>query len=112
MTCEATDTLDVVARKMTDEHVGAFAVLDGNRILGIISERDLVRAVAEGADPAVTKAGVLASRQVETARLDEDIADVARRMLDAGIRHLPVLRERLVVGVVSMRDLLAVETRL
>jgi CBS domain-containing protein len=107
--CNATDLLSTVARTMTSKHVGALAVLDGNIIVGIVSERDIVRAVAEGVDTAQAKAGTFATTDVQTAKVAEDTTDVARRMLDAGIRHLPVVQDHTVVGMISMRDLLAIE---
>lgn len=110
LSCAATDPLPEVARKMTAEHVGALAVLDGNVLVGVISERDLARAIARDANLPETTAINYASRDVLTAGLTEDTAQVARRMLDAGIRHLPVVRDKIVVGVLSMRDLLALET--
>ncbi|MER7010260.1 CBS domain-containing protein [Saccharopolyspora sp. NPDC000359] len=112
LTCDAADPLVDVAVKMTTGHVGALAVLDDDRITGIISERDLVRSLAEQAYPRHTTATAFATHQLETADCDEDTRDVARRMLDAGIRHLPVKKGGTVVGVISMRDLLAIETRL
>lgn len=110
LTCAATDPIPDVARKMTAEHVGALAVLDGTVLVGVISERDLARAIAQDVRLPETTALAFASREVLTAGLTEDTSQVARRMLDAGIRHLPVVRDRIVVGVLSMRDLLAVET--
>lgn len=110
LTCAATDPVPDVAKKMASEKVGALAVLDGTVLVGVISERDLARAIARDADLPRTTAITFASRDVLTARLTEDTSQVARRMLDAGIRHLPVVRDRIVVGVLSMRDLLAVET--
>ena len=110
LTCEADDPLSKVARTMTAEHVGALAVLDGNIIVGVLSERDVVRAVAEGVDPDQARAGTFAARQVETARLGEEVSVAARCMLEAGIRHLPVVSDHSVVGMISMRDLLAVES--
>ncbi|MEQ7128541.1 CBS domain-containing protein [Actinopolymorpha sp. B11F2] len=107
--CNATDPLSAVAREMTSKHVGALAVLDGNIIIGIVSERDIVRAAAEGVDTAHARAGTFASTDVQTARFAEDTTDVARRMLDAGIRHLPVVQDHTVVGMIAMRDLLAIE---
>ncbi|MFD2081613.1 CBS domain-containing protein [Actinopolymorpha cephalotaxi] len=107
--CEATDSLSEAASKMTSRHVGALAVVDGNRLVGILSERDVVRAVAEGVDLLRAGAGSHATLDVETAKLAEDTTDIARRMLDAGIRHLPVVRDHTVVGMISMRDALAVE---
>jgi CBS domain-containing protein len=95
---------------MLAAEVGAVVVLDGDQIAGILSERDVVRAVAQQADLGRLTAGQLASRSVETATLDEDTADVARRMLETGIRHLPVQRGSTLVGMISMRDVLAVES--
>lgn len=86
LTCRATDPIAVAARKMVDGNVGALAVLDGNMVVGIISERDVVRAVDEGTDLSTTTATTFASHQLRMARLSEDTVDVARRMLDAGIR--------------------------
>lgn len=110
LTCAATDPLQVVARKMTTENVGALAVLDGDLIVGIVSERDLTRALAVEANLHEVTATTYASHEVKTAKLTDDTTDVARSMLDAGIRHVPVVHDNIVVGVISMRDLLAVET--
>lgn len=110
LTCEASDPVADAARKMVSAHVGALAVLDGNMIVGMLSERDVVRAVAEHADTTEIPAGRFASRHVKTAGLNEETSEVARRMLDAGVRHLPVVQDSTVVGMLSMRDLLAVDT--
>jgi CBS domain-containing protein len=107
--CQAEDRLDQVARKMMEDDVGALAVLDGERVVGIITERDLVGALALTADPA-SRATAYASTRLKTAALDEDSREVARRMLEEGIRHLPVADRGRLVGMVSMRDLLALET--
>jgi CBS domain-containing protein len=109
LACDASDHLEDVAQKMTTEHVGALAVLEGDRIVGILSERDIVRAVAQQADLRKATVANFASRRLETGSADEDTREVARRMLDAGIRHLPVKKGNVVIGIVSMRDLLAVE---
>ncbi|GGQ20467.1 CBS domain-containing protein [Actinomadura coerulea] len=108
--CRADEPLADVARRMIERKVGALAVLDGDRVAGIITERDLAGALASSPDPAAEEAAGYASARVETAALDEDAGDVARRMLEAGIRHLPVDDHGRLVGMVSMRDLLALET--
>lgn len=110
LTCNVTDRLVDVANTMTAEHVGALAVVDGNIIVGIVSERDIVRAVADGADVTEVTPAAFASRHIQTAKLNEDTTEVAQRMLEAGVRHLPVVRDRTVVGMISMRDLLAIES--
>jgi CBS domain-containing protein len=108
--CRSDERLQAIAGRMVEKQVGALAVLDGEQVTGIITERDLVRALASGADPASTPAIDCASTQVYTAQVEEDSREVARRMLEAGIRHLPVEEEGRMVGMVSTRDLLAVES--
>ena len=107
LTCEESDRLPDVARKMAEEKVGALAVVQGARIVGIISERDITRAVGAETDPTTVTAGQYATSGLEVAHLGEDTEQVTYRMLEAGIRHLPVPDENEVVGMVSMRDLLA-----
>jgi CBS domain-containing protein len=109
LTCSADETLAAVAARMVDDQVGALPVVEDGRIVGIISERDITRAVAEGADPQVVPAVDYATVDVESAVLGDDTYRVAQRMLEIGVRHLPVVEDHGVVGMVSMRDLLAVE---
>jgi CBS domain-containing protein len=107
------DDLAAAARRMEQEQVGALAVVDeAGQPVGIFTERDLVRATARaGAHPAGVRVSAHASFGPETADVEEDSRDVARRMLELGVRHLPVTAgEDQLVGMVSMRDLLAVET--
>ena len=108
--CRADERLCEVAARMVEKKVGSLAVLEGDQVTGIITERDLAAALAASADPTSVNAAAYASTEVKTAGLEEDSRDVARRMLEAGIRHLPVDREGRMVGMVSMRDLLAVHT--
>jgi CBS domain-containing protein len=110
LTCQAVDRLRTVAEKMAAEQVGALAVVDDARIAGIISERDVTRAIADGADPGTVTASQYASTQLETATLNDDTHSIARLMLEADVRHLPVVDDNQLIGMVSMRDLLAVET--
>lgn len=110
VTCHAEDRLPDVARLMSAELVGALLVVEDERILGILSERDIVRAVATEKDLATVTAGQYASTGLKTATLNDDTERIAERMIEAGIRHLPVVEDHELVGMVSMRDLLAVET--
>ncbi len=110
LTCEASEPLPAVAQKLVAENVGVLAVVDGTRIAGIISERDITRAVAEHGDPSAHTAAHYASTELEVATLNDDTTRVASRMLEAGVRHLPVMDNNEMIGMVSIRDLLAAET--
>ena len=91
---------------MNWRQVGALPVLDGQRLVGIITERDLTAALAEDADPARTPVSDYMTPAPEVLRPDSELADAAHRMLELGIRHLPVVRGGRPVGVLSMRDVL------
>lgn len=109
--CRSSDTLSDVARTLSRAAVGALPVIAGDGSLaGIISERDLIRAMARLHDPAAATVDAYASLSVQVAAPDDDSWVIGRRMLDAGIRHLPVVVDGQVAGMVSMRDVLAVET--
>ena len=110
LTCEASEPLPAVAQKMAAGNVGVLAVVDGIRIAGIISERDITRAVAEHGDLTAYTAAHYASTELEVATLNDDTSQVASRMLEAGVRHLPVMDDNEMIGMVSIRDLLAAET--
>ncbi len=96
-----------VARIMCRGRVGAIPVLDGDNLVGIFSERDLMqRVVVAGLDPATTPVQSVMTRQVITAVLDEPVDTSLKKMQKAGCRHLPVVESGRVLAVISMRDLL------
>ena len=96
-----------VARTMTEGRVGAVPILDGDTIVGIFSERDLMqRVVVAGRDPKTTRVSEVMTRNVVTAMPDESVDASLAKMKSAGCRHLPVVDEGRVLGVISMRDLL------
>lgn len=100
------DPLLVAAATMTDNEIGSLPVFRGETMIGILTERDLVRAVAEDADASTATVGEYMSTQPVTIEADADLHDAAHRMLEGGVRHLPVLDEGEVVGLVSIRDVL------
>lgn len=103
------ETLAEVAARMRENDVSSLAVLQEGRLVGILSERDVVQAVADGANPRRALVAEYMTEHPATATLDEDSSVVAQRMLDLGVRHLPVVDAGAVVGVISARDLLSVE---
>jgi CBS domain-containing protein len=100
-------TVFEVAVTMTKGRVGAIPILDGETIVGIFSERDLMqRVVVTGRDPKTTRVSEVMTRNVVTAMPDESVDASLEKMKRAGCRHLPVVDGGRVLGVISMRDLL------
>jgi CBS domain-containing protein len=108
-TAQADETLDQAADRMSWHQVGALPVFDGQRLVGIITERDLTAAVAEEVDPATTLVADYMTSAPEVLQPDSELADAAHTMLQLGVRHLPVVQRGRLVGVLSMRDVLEAE---
>jgi CBS domain-containing protein len=100
------ESLADVAARMRDQGVGAIAIMDDDELIGIITERDLSRATADGLSPRVTPADAYMTSDPFTVDADEEVAEAASTMATRGIRHLPVTHEGRVIGFVSARDLL------
>lgn len=98
------------ARIMSERQIGGVPVVDGDRVAGIFTERDvLARVVATGVDPAQTTVSSVMSTSLVTADIAEPHDVCMRRMQQARVRHLLVLRDGRLAGILSMRDLLALE---
>jgi CBS domain-containing protein len=95
---------------MSWHQVGALPILEGQHLVGIITERDVTAAMAEGADAAITPVSDYMTAAPEVLQPDSELADAAHLMLDMGIRHLPIVRSGRLVGVLSMRDVLDADT--
>ncbi len=109
-TVDVLTTVADAARLMTARHIGAVPVLDGSRLAGIFSERDMMgRVVAVGLDPEATIVGDVMSTGLIVAEVGESYEVCLQRMQQAHVRHLLVLDSGKLAGVVSLRDLLAVE---
>jgi CBS domain-containing protein len=92
---------------MWAEDVGALVVGDARHPIGLISERDVVAELGQGADPDAKTAEEAMTNYVVSARLGDPLFDAASEMVDDGIRHLPVVDDGgNVVGMISARDLL------
>jgi CBS domain-containing protein len=107
ITADVTDTLFEAAQAMARNHVGALAVLDDGALVGVISEADLVTAIAEEACLTLTPVDDYMTEGAITVTPEDDAGIAARRMVEHGIGHLPVLDRDSAIGMVSKGDLLA-----
>jgi CBS domain-containing protein len=106
ITTERDDTLLDAAGQMNCYQIGALPVFEQRRLIGIVTERDIVAALAEGADPVTTRVADYMTDRPVTVAPDDGLAVAAQRMADLGVRHLPVVEGGRLLGVLSMRDLL------
>ena len=100
--------LDIVtvARAMRDEDIGAVLVSDGDDLMGLVTDRDLViRGLAAGGDPTQVKIGGIASRPTATIGPDDSLDKAAQIMRERAVRRLPVLEDGRAVGIVTLGDL-------
>jgi CBS domain-containing protein len=107
LTVESEERVVAVAQRMVERNLGAVLVLDDGRLRGIMTERDLMRAVARGLHDDATVAEYM-TENPETIDPEETVAHAAVLMLHGGFRHLPVVEGDNVVGIVSIRDLVRV----
>lgn len=103
-------TVSEAARVMTENNVGIVVVLDGDRLVGVFSERDAVRRVIDrDLDPTRTTVGQVMTRDLLVADEEEDYQSAMSTMDQANIRHLPVVRGTQVISMLSVRDLMRVD---
>jgi CBS domain-containing protein len=107
LTVEPTTDLSEAAAKMNERGVGAALVLSGDTVSGILTERDVLRAVATGPVEG-THVAAWMTRDPETVDVSESLGQAAAVMIHGGFRHLPVLDGNVPVGIVSIRDLMRV----
>jgi CBS domain-containing protein len=111
-TLSANATVAEAAGAMRDRDIGDVIVLQNDRICGIVTDRDIVvRAVAEGKDPARTKLADICSRELTTVSPGDGVSDAVRVMKDKAVRRLPVVENGQLVGIVSIGDLAAEQDR-
>ncbi|MGH3273484.1 MAG: CBS domain-containing protein [Streptosporangiaceae bacterium] len=102
------DSLRAAAARMWRQQTGSLLVTEDGRLAGIITERDVLRAVALGADPDKSSVDDVMTAEVFTVPPDTHLHDAARQMAARWIRHLPVVDGEEILGVVSMRDMTGV----
>jgi CBS domain-containing protein len=107
VTVAADATLGEAATEMAERAVGAAVVLEGERIAAIVTERDVLRAVAAGKDGSAPVSEWM-TRHPDTIEPDDTTDHAASLMIHGGFRHLPVVEGGKVVGIVSIRDLMRI----
>jgi len=104
-TATPSQSLTDAAKLMKQEDVGSVPVVDGDRLVGVLTDRDIVvRGIADGSDPNAVQVGAIASRDVVTVRSDDDLDEALRLMAQHQVRRLPVVDDGQLVGVVATAD--------
>jgi CBS domain-containing protein len=104
LTVAPEDTLGEAAQKMTDRGVGAALVMDFGRLVGILTERDLLRAVASRVHTSEARVREWMTERPVTASEATSIGRAAGIMVTRGFRHLPIVEGERTIGIVSLRD--------
>ena len=103
-------TVRAAAQKMSERNIGAAAVVESGKLAGIFSERDLMaRVVAKGLNPDDTPVGTVMSKELVVAEPADEVDDALQKMHSIRARHLPVVENGKLVGMISIRDLLELD---
>jgi CBS domain-containing protein len=108
VTDQPDDTLAEAARKMWRQQTGSLLVMDGEDLVGIVTERDVLKAVAGGESIQDTHVSEVMTKDLVTVGPGTSLREAAKIMTDRWIRHLPVVDGGALVGIISQRDLAGV----
>jgi CBS domain-containing protein len=103
-------TVQAAAEYMAKQNIGAVSVMEGSRLVGIFSERDVInRVIAQGLSPRTTSVASVMTTNLVVAGADETYESCLKKMKQANCRHLPVVEGDELIGFISLRDLLQVD---
>ena len=108
VTDSADDTLAEACSRMREAQTGSLLVMEGQRLIGIVTERDVLKSVAQGLDPKETPLTEVMTTDIITIGPMTTLKEAAKIMASKWIRHLPVVEGAKVVGIISQRDLTGV----
>ena len=108
LTAAADETIAAASGRMNERKVGSIVVVDGERAIGILTERDLVRFASSGADASVAKVSEWMTADPGTISSSQEVAEAWQSLSEHGYRHIPVVDNDRLVGIVSMRDLMRI----
>jgi CBS domain-containing protein len=108
ITESASEPIKAAASRMWAQQTGSLLVMEGEALIGIITERDVMKCIARGLDVNATPVSAVMTRGVQTVSPYTSVGDAARQMASRWIRHLPVVEDGRVVGMVSQRDLVGI----
>ena len=100
------DPVRLAIARMLEESIGAVAVCEGERLVGIFTERDVLRLAGEGSEFLGLRVGDVMTRNPVTLRSDDDVLEAARLMGDRKIRHVPVLEGENLLGMIGIREVM------
>ena len=103
---DATKTVDYAAKMMRDEDVGVAPIVEGEKLVGVLTDRDIaIKVVAEGKDPQSTKVRDVASTNIVTVDPQQDLDEALRLMAQHQVRRLPVVEEDgKLIGILAQAD--------
>jgi CBS domain-containing protein len=105
-------TIKEAASVMSNRHIGSLVVLEKEKIVGIITERNILKSIADGLDPELTTVEEVMTKNVITIEPDKTIDDAVGLMAQHGIKKLPVVDGDKLVGIITASDIIVVEPKL
>jgi CBS domain-containing protein len=99
------ETVDVAAKRLAEHDIGAMPICDGERLTGMLTDRDIVvKVIAKGKDPAKVRAGDLEAGKPIYVKADDSLENAMRAMAEHKIRRLPVIEDGKLVGILAQAD--------
>lgn len=107
ISAQSTTVIDDIVRVMNDNHIGAIVIMEGETVVGILTERDLLKKLlAVHKDPSVVTAGEIMTDQIVIATADRTCEECLTIMLNHHVRHLPVYDGKDLIGIISIGDIM------